>query len=267
MHNYKLFLAEKDEYQTSDSKVHRFFPSLYFYLLHLARIIYYSNRQAVKNLYDDINWVNSSIDILESIEKTGINVHVTGMSNLKKISGPVVFVSNHMSILETFLFPAFIHQIKKIVYVIKVELSTFPLFGKIALARHPIVVGRENPKEDLMTVLNIGSERIKEGYSIIIFPQRTRSKTFDPSLFNSLGIKLAKKNNIPVIPIAIVTDAWKTGKIIKEFGRIDPSKEVKIAFGEPLIITGNGNDQHQQTIEFITTKLTQWNRSDLRSIS
>jgi 1-acyl-sn-glycerol-3-phosphate acyltransferase len=263
MHTYKRFLAEKNEYYTEKKYSKKIFPSFYFYLFHVLRIILYSNRQARKKIYDSINWVNSSIDILESIEKTGIKVSVTGIDNLKKFDGPVIFVSNHMSILETFLFPSFIHQIKKVVYVIKKELTTFPLFGPIACARHPIVVGRENPKEDLMTVLNVGSERIKEGYSIIIFPQRTRSRIFDPATFNSLGVKLAKKNNIPIIPVAIVTDAWGTGKIIKEFGRIDPYKDVKIAFGEPMIIEGNGNEQHEKSVEFILTKLKEWGRTDL----
>jgi 1-acyl-sn-glycerol-3-phosphate acyltransferase len=265
MHAYKKFLAENDEYITSIVYRKKLLPSLYFYLIHVLRIVFYSNRQAAKKKYDDINWVNSSLDILESIEKTGVKIHVTGMNNLKKVDGPVVFVSNHMSILETFLFPSFIQQVKKILYVIKAELSTFPLFGPVAMARNPIVVGRENPKEDLMTVLNVGSERIKEGYSIIIFPQRTRSNVFDPAMFNSLGIKLAKRNNIPVIPIAIVTDAWGNGKLIKEFGKIDPSKEVRIAFGEPMIITGTGNEQHEKSIEFISNKLTVWGRSDLIS--
>jgi len=265
MHSYKRFLAEKNEYQTEKNYSKKIFPSLYFYLVHVLRVILYCNRQAKKKIYDSINWVNSSIDILESLEKTGIKVFVTGLNNLKKVDGPVIFVSNHMSILETFLFPSFIHQVKKIVYVMKKELTTFPLFGPISSARHPIVVGRENPKEDLLTVLEVGSERIKEGYSIIIFPQRTRSKIFNPSTFNSLGIKLAKKNNIPVIPIAIVTDAWGTGKIIKEFGKIDPTKEVRIAFGEPMSITGNGNEQHESSIQFIINKLKEWGRQDLLS--
>ncbi|MEW6508957.1 MAG: lysophospholipid acyltransferase family protein [Bacteroidota bacterium] len=263
MHVYKRFLAEKNEYRTEKIHSKKIFPSLYFYFVHVLRVIFYSNRQAKKNKYDSINWVNSSIDILESIEKTGVKVSVTGINNLKKADGPVIFVSNHMSILETFLFPSFIHQVKKIVYVMKKELASFPLFGPVCCARHPIIVGRENPKEDLITVLEVGSERIREGYSIIIFPQRTRSKIFNPSAFNSLGIKLAKKNNVPVIPIAIVTDAWGTGKIIKEFGKIDTSKEVRIAIGEPIIITGNGSEQHEASIQFITEKFIEWGRKDL----
>ena len=53
-----------------------------------------------------------------------------------------------------------------------------------------------------------GSERLKKGKSVLIFPQKTRSEIFNPKEFNSLGVKLAKKNNVPVIPMAVLTDAW-----------------------------------------------------------
>jgi 1-acyl-sn-glycerol-3-phosphate acyltransferase len=263
MEVYKEFLAQHDEYRTQNKIRKAIFPSLFFYICHVSRIVLYSYRQARKNNYGDINWVNSSLDVLKSIEKIGINVHVTGMNNLKKVGGPVVFVSNHMSVLETFLFPSFIHQVKKIVYVMKIELTTFPFFGIVASARNPIIVGRKNPKEDLITVLEEGSKKIKEGLSVIIFPQRTRSNKFDRSLFNTLGVKLAKRNNVPVIPIAVVTDAWGNGKIIKEFGKIDPTKEVKITFGEPMKVVGNGSEQHEKSVDFIMNKLLEWGRSDL----
>lgn len=251
------------EYKTPSNLRSKPFPSVYYYLLHLLRIVYYSNRQAKSNIYDDERWVDSSIDILKSLEKTGVKFHVTGLDNLTKMNGPFVFVSNHMSILETFVLPGFIHPATKVVFVMKEELLTFPLFGPVSSARDPIVVGRTNPREDLMSVLNQGSERIKNGKGVIIFPQRTRTKFFEPALFNSLGIKLAKRNNVPVIPIAVLSDAWGTGKLLKDFGKIDTSKEVKISFGEPILITGNGGEEHQKTIDFIASKFIEWGRSDL----
>ncbi|MEW6194624.1 MAG: lysophospholipid acyltransferase family protein [Bacteroidota bacterium] len=265
MRDYWANLGANDEYISSQKSYKKFFPSLYYYFFHLLRIVFYSNRQAKKNIYDDINWVNSSIDIVKSLEKTGIKLHVTGLDNIRKASGPVIFISNHMSILETFAFPSFIHQHKKVVYIMKEELTTFPLFGPVSAVRDPIIVGRENPREDLIKVLEQGAEKIKNGKSIIVFPQRTRSRMFVPSSFNTLGIKLAKKNNVPVIPIAIVTDAWGNGKILKDFGKIDPSKEVKFAFGEPIAITSNGNEEHQKVIDFIKNKFIEWGRRDLIS--
>lgn len=263
MGNIRNILENKNEYRTPDTERKRLFPSFYFYLIHTLRIVFYSNRQAKNNTYDDVSWVDSSIDIFRSLEKTGVKFHITGLDNLSKMKGPFIFVSNHMSILETFVLPCLIHPVTRVVFVMKEELLRFPLFGPVSGARDPIVVGRQNPREDLISVLNQGSERIKNGKGVIIFPQRTRTKYFEPASFNSLGIKLAKKNNVPVIPIAVLSDAWGTGKILKDFGKIDTSKEVKISFGEPMLITGNGSEEHQKTIDFIACKLKEWGRSDL----
>lgn len=256
-------VSDKDEYITDPAELgKRLFPSLYFFP-NMLRILIYSNRHAKKGIYDDVKWYDSSVDTRESLEHAGIKMHFTGMDNLRKVEGPVVFVSNHMTTLETMVLPSIIRPIKPVVYVIKEELSRYPLFGPIALARDPILVGRENPREDLKIVLEEGSKRIQNGKSVIIFPQRTRSMVLNPALFNSLGNKLAKRNNVHVIPIALITDAWGNGKYIKEAGKIDPSKPVHIAFGEPLFITGNGAEEHQKVIDFIANKFREWGRAEL----
>lgn len=260
---YLIRVSDKDEYSTEDKKYRkRLFPSISFFS-NLLRIILYSNRQARKGIYDGVRWYNSSVDVLKSLERAGIKMHFTGMFNLKKVEGPVVFISNHMSTLETMVLPSIIQPIKKVVYVIKEELSRYPLFGTIAKARDPILVGRENPREDLKIVLEEGSKRIQAGKSVIIFPQRTRSPFFEPASFNSLGIKLAKRNSVPVIPIALISDAWGNGKFIKDIGKIDPKKVVHISFGEPLNISGNGNEEHQKVIDFISSKFFEWGREKL----
>ncbi|OUC07563.1 glycerol acyltransferase, partial [Litorilinea aerophila] len=76
--------------------------------------------------------------------------------------------------------------------------------------------------------------------------------------FNSIGIKLARKAQVPVVPVALKTDAWGIGRIIKEIGRIDPSRPVRFAFGEPLTIQGRGNAQQEAIVEFIGSKLREW---------
>ena len=83
-------------------------------------------------------------------------------------------------------------------------------------SRNPIVVGRTDPRKDLEAVMNGGVELLKNGISIVIFPQSTRSVEFKPEEFNSLGVKLAKKAGVDVVPIALKTDFWGNGKLIKE---------------------------------------------------
>jgi 1-acyl-sn-glycerol-3-phosphate acyltransferase len=163
-----------------------------------------------------------------------------------------------MSTLETFVLPAIIHPIKKITFVVKKDLMEYPIFKHIMLSRDPIAVSRENPREDLKMVLDEGIKRLRSGLSIVVFPQTTRSNTLDPSQFNTIGIKLALKADVPIIPIALKTDAWGTGKIIKDFGKINPEKKVYFSFGEPLRIKGRGVEEHKRIIQFISTKLKEW---------
>jgi 1-acyl-sn-glycerol-3-phosphate acyltransferase len=260
---YQNRVTDKDEYITDKSKLgKRLFPSINFFR-NMLRILIYSNRQATKGIYDSVRWYNSSVDVRECLESAGVKMHFTGINNMRKVEGPVVFVSNHMSTLETVVLPSLIQPVKKVLFVIKKELSTYPLFGPVASAREPIIVGRSNPREDLKIVLEEGTQKLKEGKSVVIFPQKTRGGKLNLETFNSLGNKLAKRNNVPVIPIALVTDAWENGKFIKEAGKINPSKTVHVAFGEPLIITGNGSEEHQRILDFITNKFKEWGREDL----
>jgi len=260
---YENIIARNDEYLTPAEMKSRLPlpPGLIFYPK-FARIIIKANRKAIKNVYDRYNWVDSSLKIMQALEKAGLIFHISGMDNIKKVEGPVLFIGNHMSTLETVVLPCIINSIKPVVFVVKKELTTYPLFGPINNARHPIVVGRSNAREDLILVMQQGTERIKEGRSIILFPQKTRSTDFDIKSFNTLGIKLARRNNVPVIPITLLTDAWANGKRVKEIGKIDPSRKVHITFGEPMGITGNGSEQHQKVIEFIKDNLKKWGREE-----
>jgi 1-acyl-sn-glycerol-3-phosphate acyltransferase len=125
-------------------------------------------------------------------------------------------------------------------------------------SRNPIVVGRTDPRKDLEAVMNGGMDLLKSGVSIIIFPQSTRSLEFKPEEFNSLGIKLARKAGVEVVPVALKTDFWGNGKLIKELGPIDMHKPIHFRFGEPLKITGNGKEENQKIIDFIQAAMAEW---------
>lgn len=89
----------------------------------MLKILIYSNRQTQKGIYDEVRWYDSANDKSGSLELAGIKFHITGMDNMRKAEGSVVFVSNHMTILETTILPAIIRPIKPVVYVIKEVLS------------------------------------------------------------------------------------------------------------------------------------------------
>jgi 1-acyl-sn-glycerol-3-phosphate acyltransferase len=180
------------------------------------------------------------------------------MDYIRNCDAPVVILSNHMSTLETMIFPGIIQPMKNITFVVKDALVNHWAFKDVMRSRNPIVLSRSNPREDFRIVMEQGVEKLKNNISIVIFPQSTRRVEFRPEEFNSLGTKLASKAAVQVIPVAIKTDFWGFGKSSKYLGPIDRGKPVHIAFGEPMKVNGSGREEHQKIIEFIQTNLDSW---------
>ncbi len=257
------YYSKTDEYCTSEKEaIYSLFPTAYFYLK-LASIFAIANDWAIKGIYDDARWIESSHQIFKALEKAGVKICIEGTDNFKNLEKPVVFVANHMSSMETLVLPSIIHPVKRVLFVMKKELLDFPVFGPVTAAREPIVVGRANPREDLQIVINEGKRKLSEGKSIIIFPQKTRARTFTPKEFNSLGVKLAQRSDVPIVPVALVTDAWLPGKLIKDFGKINPERTVRFSFGEPIEINGKPAEAHQKSIDYIKSKFIEWGKEDL----
>lgn len=233
----------------------------------LASLIYYSLLICVVvrdsfiariGKYDRKKWNRSSFQIIKIIESAGGKLDVSGLSYISEHNEPVVFVSNHMSMLDTFIMPSIILAFKQLTFVVKEELLEYPVWRSVMKAVKPIAVSRQNPREDLCKILSEGKACLKSGNSVFIFPQATRSAVFDPGSFNSLGVKLAKRAGALVIPVALKTDFQGNGRLIKEMGLVDPHKTIYVKFGKPLNVESNGGKTHRMIVEFISTNLKKW---------
>jgi len=109
-----------------------------------------------------------------------------------------------------------------------------------------------------MIVLNKGMELLAKGISVVIFPQSTRNTEFNPIEFNSLGVKLAGRAGVPIVPVAIKTDFWENGRVFKDLGPISRNKPVYIEFHSPMSVKGNGKEENEKIIDFISSKLKSW---------
>jgi 1-acyl-sn-glycerol-3-phosphate acyltransferase len=258
------FPVIQNQYQTTPKDTGWFrktFPSLCFYKKVLG-VVQRAASLAKKGNYHDSDWCRSSYDTLKALESIGIHARVDNLQNLISLKEPCIVIGNHMSALETFLLPYLICPHKKLTFVIKEALISYPVFKHVMISRNPVVVGRSNPKQDFMTVLNEGVKRIEEGYTVVVFPQTTRMLEFDRSLFNSIGVKLARKAGVPVVPLALKTDCWGNGTLVKDLGRIDPNKNIHFEFGNPMSIEGNGKNQQETVIAHIENCLTRWNNNN-----
>lgn len=229
-----------------------------YFTLKYAVIVFRTRKQAIKGIYDTRAWSDSSFYIFRFIEKAGGVFRITGMENICRDPGPVVFIGNHMSTLETMILPGIIAPHREVTFVVKESLVKHPLFGHVMRSRDPIVVGRTDARKDFEIVMEKGLELLSRGISVIIFPQSTRSTVFNPGEFNSLGVKLAKKAGVNVVPIALKTDFWGQGKIIRELGPLDSSKIIHFRFGESFPVTGTGKAENQKIIDFIEESLREW---------
>jgi 1-acyl-sn-glycerol-3-phosphate acyltransferase len=172
--------------------------------------------------------------------------------------GPVVYVANHMSTLETMVFPTTLLAFGPLAIVLKKSLTDIPLVGAAALHVGCIPVTRKNARDDLKTVLDLGAQRLAAGHAVLLFPQSTRQAVFDAKKFNSLGSKLAERAGVPVVPLAVKTDFLKTGKWIKDFGEVDPNKPIRFACGPVLPASLGARATHEQSVAFIEAKLREW---------
>jgi 1-acyl-sn-glycerol-3-phosphate acyltransferase len=203
-------------------------------------------------------WLKASIRCLKAVESAGGRLNVSGLEGVARHKGPVVFIANHMSILETVILPSFILAFNDVTFIIKNELRNYPVIGGVMKALNLIAVYRKNPREDLKIVLNEGQLRLHQGCSVVIFPQATRSTVFDQKNFNTLGVKLARKAGVPVVPVALKTDFHGTGRWIKDIGPINPERPLYFKFGNPTPVVGDGHATHRQVVEFISRNLNSW---------
>lgn len=231
--------------------------SLAFYL-RFTSIVFRASVKARWTQYDGAAWTQDSLAVLNALESVGVRVEISGVDRFTDLDGPCVFVSNHMSMLETMVLPCIIEPFKDVTFVVKKSLLDYPVFKHTMRSRDPVAVSRTNPREDLKEVLQGGMERLQAGRSIVVFPQTTRTPSLDPGQFNSIGIKLARKAEVPVVPVALMTDAWGNGKYLKDFGRIDRAKHVHFEFAEPITVRGRGTEEHDAVIEFITARHEKW---------
>lgn len=203
-------------------------------------------------------WAEICSSSISFAEKLGATITFEGFEQRAAHQGPVVYVSNHMSTLETMIYPTSLNAFGKLAIILKKSLEEIPFVGAASRAVGSIAVTRKNAREDLVTVLEQGTQRLATGSSVLLFPQGTRQAVFEAKRFNTLGAKLAERAQVPVVPIAVRTDFLQTGKWVKDFGLVDPSKPIRFACGPVLMPDMGSKKMHEQSVAFIEGKIKEW---------
>ena len=159
-----------------------------------------------------------------TIKTIGIDLEVEGLGNIPDET--CLFIGNHTSILD---IPIMFYTIDRLVgFVAKKEILKVPVLGTWLEKGHCIPLDRENPREAIKTI-NYGVELLKQGYSLAIFPEGTRSKDGKLGEFKKGSLKLATKSKVPIVPV-IIDRAYTSFEKDKKF---KPSK-IKVTFGKAI---------------------------------
>ena len=209
-------------------------------------------------------WAASCFGVVTAAEKLGMNVLVEGFENRRAVEGPVVYLCNHMSMTETILLPPILMSFGYFSYVAKASLAHLPFLEKAAAHMGMVPISRSSPREDLMSILRIGTERLHSDESFLIFPEGTRREVFSRSKFSSIGAKLAERAGCSIVPLVVDTRCQPTrkrgllSKVFKDFGPVDTSLDIRVACG-PEIPCAKSRQIHEATFDWMASKLESWN--------
>jgi 1-acyl-sn-glycerol-3-phosphate acyltransferase len=128
----------------------------------------------------------------------GVKTEIQGMEQIDP-SRSYIIMANHRSYFDIFLLclsPVLIR------WMAKKELFKIPVFGSILRWIGAIEVDREN-KSKAYSSIKQAVQKIKNGATVLIFPEGTRSATGELLPFNKGGFSLAIISGAPILPITI----------------------------------------------------------------
>ncbi len=127
-------------------------------------------------------------------------VKVEGRENLAD-GKPYVITANHQSFFDIPLM-FFIPNNRGFKFVSKIEVRKIPAIGWMLGLRDDIVI-RRGTTSAATCVMDEGSRHLQGGSSVVIFPEGTRSKDNKVHLFKDGAFKLARANNVGIVPCVI----------------------------------------------------------------
>lgn len=116
----------------------------------------------------------------------------------KRQENPVFLVANHVSWLD---IPV-IHSFKLAGFVAKAEIATWPIMGRIAKRGETLFIAR-GKHESRKNVLEQIKVRLKQGRSIVVFPEGRATDGAVLAKFHRQLIQAAIEEGVPIQAIAI----------------------------------------------------------------
>ena len=170
-------------------------------------------------------------------------VEIIGKENILR-GKPQVFMANHQSDFDILIVLA--HIPGQFRWLVKKELFNIPIFGAAMKSAGYIEIDRNN-KERAMQSLDQAALRIREGKSIMAFPEGSRGRFGEIKPFKQGTFYLAIKSGVPIVPISIIG----SGEIMpKRSLKIKPGK-IKLVIDKPIDVRNFTLENRQELIKIV----------------
>lgn len=154
-------------------------------------------------------------------------IKVSGRGNLDKKQS-YVFIANHQGAFDIFLVYGFLNQ--SIKWVQKQSLRKLPLVGFASAMAGHVFVDNSNAAARAKTIEK-AKEQLKDGSSMMIFPEGARTLTGKMGRFKRGAYHLAFDMKLPIVPLTIngPYDVMKRGTL-----RLHPGKKMELIIHAPI---------------------------------
>lgn len=163
---------------------------------------------------------------LFNLSLSGTRVKITGKEKIDT-RRPYIVMSNHQSHFDVW---ALIGKLPlQIRWVVKKEIRSIPVFGYALERMGHIYIDRQD-RANAYSGLNTAARKIKDGTSVIIFPEGTRSKDGRLLKFRLGGAALALRAGVSILPVTV-----NGGRFVLRRGTLDllPGK-MEIIIGDAI---------------------------------
>ena len=132
---------------------------------------------------------------------SGVKLNIKGLENLpKKGDKPVLFVGNHNSFFDVMIMYTLFNDLTG--FIAKKSFKKVPSLNLWMMRLYCLFLDRKDRRAGVKTILE-GVENVKNGVSMFIFPEGTRShEEGHLGYFHAGSFKLATKAQARIIPVA-----------------------------------------------------------------
>ncbi len=163
-----------------------------------------------------------------------------------------LIVANHQSLLDILLVLSSLPTSLHFKFLAKKELFPIPFFGwHMSLAGY-IPIDRSSP-ESRKQIMEIVRQWLRKGVSVLFFPEGTRSLDGEIHLFKIGAFKLAREENVEILPIVIegTRDA-----LPKKSWRMEKKSPFFLSIGAPVNLKKCKDKKIEQIRDDIQQEMT-----------